>query len=371
MREESIRLATRGSSLALRQAGEIEAALEERRHDIELVEVETEGDRITDERIADLGKTGAFVRALDERVLEGDVDAAVHSMKDVPTEMPEDLIVAAVPRRASAGDALVTPDGTAFEDLPEGAVVGTSSMRRGAQLRAHRPDLEVAGLRGNVDTRVEKLLASHLQAEHEARQEAENAYQERRERAEADGEQSPDDVEREYGETVEAWFDSLPELEKQALGREVDTAYDAIVLARAGLERSGLAHSVNLVDLPTSEFVPAPGQGALAVTAREGTDVAERIQSALDHPRSRVETTVERVVLEELGGGCIAPIGVHAFLQGEVVRTDVQVYSADGASAVTETRELDLDDYAREARELADDLADAGAADLIAEATEE
>ncbi|GGM74338.1 hydroxymethylbilane synthase [Halarchaeum rubridurum] len=370
MREESIRLATRGSSLALRQAGEIEAALEERRHEVDLVEVETEGDRVTDERIADLGRTGAFVRALDERVLDGDVDAAVHSMKDVPTEMPDDLVVAAVPRRASAGDALVTPDGTAFDDLPEGAVVGTSSMRRGAQIRAHRPDLEVAGLRGNVDTRVEKLLASHLQAEHEARQEAEEAYQEERERAEKAAD-DPDEVEREYDETVESWFESLSELEKQALGREVDTAYDAIVLARAGLERSGLAHGVNLVDLPTGEFVPAPGQGALAVTAREGTDVAETIQSALDHPRSRVETTVERVVLEELGGGCIAPIGVHAFLRGEVVRTDVQVYSADGTDAVTETRELDLDDYAREARELADDLADAGGAALIAEATEE
>jgi len=371
MREESIRLATRGSSLALRQAGEIEAALEERRHDVDLVEVETEGDRITDERIADLGRTGAFVRALDERVLDGDVDAAVHSMKDVPTEMPDDLVIAAVPRRASAGDALVTPDGTAFDDLPEGAVVGTSSMRRGAQIRAHRPDLEVAGLRGNVDTRVEKLLATHLQAEHEARQEAEEAYQAEREIAETAEGEDPDEVEREYDETVESWFDSLTELEKRALGREVDTEYDAIVLARAGLERSGLAHGVNLVDLPTGEFVPAPGQGALAVTAREGAEVSEALQSALDHPRSRVETTVERIVLEELGGGCIAPIGVHAFLQGEVVRTDVQVYSADGASAVTETRELDLDDYAREARELAADLADAGGAALIAEATEE
>ncbi|GAD51256.1 porphobilinogen deaminase [Halarchaeum acidiphilum MH1-52-1] len=367
---ESIQLATRGSSLALRQAGEIEAALEERRHDVELVEVETEGDRITDERIADLGRTGAFVRALDERVLDGDVDAAVHSMKDVPTEMPDDLVVAAVPRRASAGDALVTPGGIEFDELPEGGVVGTSSMRRGAQVRAHRPDLTVTDLRGNVDTRVEKLLASHLQAEHEARQEAEEAYQEARERAETGDDGEPNAVEREYGETVEAWFESLSELEKQALGREVEIEYDAIVLARAGLERSGLAHGVDLVDLPTGEFVPAPGQGALAVTAREGSEVAERIQQALDHPRSRVETTVERVVLEELGGGCIAPIGVHAFLRGEVVRTDVQVYSADGASAVSETRELDLDDYAREARELAADLADAGAADLIAEATE-
>lgn len=368
MRDESIRLATRGSSLALRQAGEIQAALEERRHDVELVEVETEGDRITDERIADLGKTGAFVRALDERVLEGDVDAAVHSMKDVPTEMPDDLVVAAVPRRASAGDVLVTPDGETLDELEAGAVVGTSSLRRRAQVRSRRPDLEVADLRGNVDTRIEKLLAVHLQAEHEARQEAEEAYQEQRARYENQPDADPEEATREYERTVEEWFDDRSELEKQAMGREVDTEYDAIVLARAGLERSGLAHSVDLVDLATNEHVPAPGQGALAVTAREGTEVAERIQKALDHPRSRVETTAERVVLEELGGGCIAPIGVHAFLKGEVVRTDVQVYSADGSEAVTETRELGLDDYAREARTFAADLAEAGAADLIAEA---
>jgi len=369
MRTESIRLATRGSSLALRQAGEVQAALEERRHDVELVEVETEGDRITDERIADLGKTGAFVRALDERVLDGDVDAAVHSMKDVPTEMPDGLVVAAVPRRASAGDVLITPDGSTLDELEPGAVVGTSSLRRGAQVRAHRPDVDVAGLRGNVDTRVEKLLAAHLQAEHEARTEAEEAYQEQRQRYEKDAEKDPADATREYERTVEEWFEDLSELEKNALGRELDTEYDAVVLARAGLERSGLAHSVTLVDLPTDEHVPAPGQGALAVTAREGTDVAERIQSALDHPRSRVETTAERVVLEELGGGCIAPIGVHAFLTGEVVRTDAQIYSADGEASVTETRELPVDGYARAAREFAADLAERGAADLIAEAS--
>src|SRR6056297_1996850 len=135
-----IRLATRGSDLALRQAGEVQSALEDHRHDVDLVEVETQGDRVTDALVNELGKTGAFVRALDEEVLDGNVDAAVHSMKDVPTDVPDGLVVAAVPHRENPADVLVTPDGTRLEDLPAGSVVGTASLRRGAQVKAHRPD---------------------------------------------------------------------------------------------------------------------------------------------------------------------------------------------------------------------------------------
>jgi len=370
-KSEPIRLATRGSQLARRQAAEVQAALEDRRYTVELVEVETEGDRITDERIQDLGKTGAFVRALDERVLEGEVDAAVHSMKDVPTDVPADIVTAAVPRRASAGDVVATIDGETLDELPEGATVGTSSLRRKAQVLNARPDLTVEPIRGNVDTRLEKLLAPALQAEHERRLE----YEKEQESAEArdqkrDGDDIHQDDERVYERDVEEWFSSLSELERAAMERDVETEYDAVVLARAGLERSGLAYDVALTDLPVEDHVPAPGQGALAVTALDG-DVADAVHTALDHPRSRVETTTERVVLEELGGGCIAPIGVHAFIQGGVVRTHVQVFNEDGSESVTETRELDIDDYASEARELAADLRERGAADLIAEARRE
>ncbi|GGL47456.1 hydroxymethylbilane synthase [Halocalculus aciditolerans] len=367
---ESVRLATRGSTLARRQAAEIQAALEDRRHEVELVEVETVGDRVTDELIQDLGKTGAFVRAVDEVVLAGEADAAVHSMKDVPTDTPEDMVFAAVPPRASAGDALVTPDGSTLDELPAGAVVGTSSLRRKAQVLARRPDLEVEPLRGNVDTRLEKLLAPHMQAKHEARLDAEDEYQEKRQRAEKRVDSDPSSVEREYERTVEEWFDSLNELERSSMERDVDVEYDAIVLARAGLERSGLAHDVPLVDLDVNEHVPAPGQGALAVTAVEG-DLADTLHDVLDHPRSRVETTVERIVLEELGGGCIAPLGVHAFVKGETVRAEVQVFSEDGSESVTEGRDLPADDYAAAARALADDLDAAGASDLIEEAKRE
>ena len=357
----TLRLATRGSTLARRQASLVEEALEDRRYEVELVTVETTGDQIRDELIHRLGKTGAFVRELDERVLEGDLDGAVHSMKDMPTEQPRELVTAAVPERGPPGDVLITPDGSTLEELPDGATVGTSSLRRRAQLLSERPDLEVEPLRGNVDTRLEKLLAPALQREHQERSEADK---------ERKGNTGDEDFEPEYDRTVDEWFDDLSELERQALGREVETEYDAIVLAQSGLERSGLAHYVDYRELPTDTFVPAPGQGALAVTARDG-ETARDIQSAIDFPRSRVETTVERTILAELGGGCIAPVGIYAVVQGEYVHATVSVFDRDGEESVEGSRDLPVETHAEAAREFARDLADRGAADLIEAARED
>jgi hydroxymethylbilane synthase len=357
----TVRLATRGSDLALRQAATVKDTLEDRGFSIELVEVETTGDQLRDELIHRLGKTGAFVRSLDEKVIEGEVDAAVHSMKDVPTEQPDELVVAGVPRRASPGDVLVTPDGTTLADLPEDVTVGTSSLRRKAQLLAERSDLDVQPLRGNVDTRVEKLLAPGLQAEHEERSE-----EAKRREEQVDDE----DYEFPYDQSVEEWFDARSEIERQALGREVDTAYDAIVLARAGLERAGLLHHVEYQDLPTTTFVPAPGQGALAITAVD-SEFAVDLSDVLDHPRSRAETTVERTILAELGGGCVAPLGVHAVLQGSVIRTTVRVLDREGEETVRATRDLDAQRHIDAAQSFAADLAEQGADDLIAAAKRE
>ena len=167
--DRTLRLATRGSDLAMRQAAFVQERVGTRRRPVELVEVQTEGDRIQDELISELGRIGAFVHALDQEVVDGDCDAAVHSMKDMPTEFAEGIVVAAVPERAPAGDLLVTEDGKDLDELREGAVVGTSSLRRTAQLLNARPDLDVRSLRGNVDTRIEKLLAPDLQREHERR----------------------------------------------------------------------------------------------------------------------------------------------------------------------------------------------------------
>jgi hydroxymethylbilane synthase len=354
-RGTSMRLATRGSDLALRQAGTVRERLQGRRLTVDLVEVETTGDELREELIHQLGTTGAFVRALDQRVLDGDVDAAVHSMKDMPTDQPPDLVVAGIPERAPATDVLVTPDGTEFDDLPEGATIGTSSLRRKAQLLSARPDLTVAALRGNVDTRVEKLLAPARSREYTARLDAEEA-------TEDDDEEQPD-----YDRTVEEWFDDLSEIERRSLERDVDTEYDAICLAEAGLERIGLAHHVHTERLDPTTFVPAPGQGALAVTALDG-DAAETIHEILDHPRTRVETTVERTILAELGGGCVAPVGIYARLQGEAVTTTVRVLSTDGTEEIGATRDLPVQRHAEAAREFAADLEERGAATLIEQA---
>ncbi|PSP45821.1 hydroxymethylbilane synthase [Halobacteriales archaeon QH_10_70_21] len=296
---ETIRLATRGSDLALRQTQRVARALESRRREVELVEVETTGDSVRDELIHRLGTTGAFVRSLDERVIEREVDAAVHSMKDMPTEFPEELVVGGVPERAPAGDVLLTPGGADLSELPEGATVGTSSLRRKAQLLSARP----------------------------------------------------------------------AELERRALGREVDIAFDAIVLAEAGLERIDLLAILEFQRLDPP-LVPAPGQGAIAVTARDD-DVVDALRHELDHPRTRVATTVERTVLETLGGGCVAPVGIHAIIRGEYVHTRVRVLSQDGTEEVAATRDLPVDRHPEAAREFAEELADEGAAALIQRARRE
>ena len=354
---DTLRLATRGSDLALRQAATVRDSLASRRLTVELTEVETTGDQLTDELIHRLGKTGAFVHSLDEKVLSGDLDAAVHSMKDMPTERPDELVVAGVPERAAAEDVLVTPDGAGLDDLPEGAVVGTSSLRRKAQLLAERPDLVVEPLRGNVDTRIEKLLAPSLQTEHQERHEAE-------EERKAQAGDPDDDYEFPYEQDVEEWFNGLAELERRALEREPDTEYDAIVLAKAGLDRAGLTHHVSTVELDPERFVPAPGQGALAVTAVDG-DLATDIHERLDDDRTRVETTVERTILAELGGGCVAPIGIYARLSGGVVHTSVRVLSQDGTENIQVARDLPVERHIDAAQELAAELAGRGADDLI------
>jgi len=353
----TLRLATRGSRLARRQAESVKSLLEDRRYDVELVTVDTTGDQIRDELIHRLGKTGAFVRELDERVLEGELDGAIHSMKDMPTEQPDELVTAAVPERGPPGDVLLTPDGISLEELPNGAIVGTSSLRRRAQLLSARPDLTIEPLRGNIDTRLEKLLAPTLQAEYAARGgEQLSSYK-----------PSYDD---DIDEDPEAWLEARSELEQAAIRRTIEDEYDAIVLAAAGLERSGLGRNVSFQPLSTGTFVPAPGQGALAITSlNDGT--ARELNDAIDHPRTRVETTVERILLAELGGGCIAPIGIYGVVQGEYVHAHVQVYDRDGQETVTATQDLPIESYPEAARTFASSLADRGAATLIATARKE
>lgn len=332
--------------MALSQAAELERVLSDHRYEVEIVPVSTTGDEIRDELIHALGKTGAFVRDLDEKVLAGDVDCAVHSLKDVPTDLPDDIVIAGVPQRGEATDVLVTPTGVGLAELSDGAVIGTASQRRKAQLLHARSDLVVEPIRGNVDTRIEKLLAPWVQDERADRVENADAYE----------------------EEIEEWEASLSPFERAALDRSVDDKYDGIVLARVGLVRGEFLADVECVSLPEPAFIPAPGQGALAVTARRGSAVAEAIRQRVDHPLSRVETTVERIILDEIGGGCIAPIGIHATVRGENVHVAVAVFDQTGSERVGGTRELPVREYGAAAREYGEALCEEGAARLVAEA---
>jgi hydroxymethylbilane synthase len=279
-----VRIGTRGSALALVQARQV-AALLGGEH--EIVEVVTSGDR--GEAASDKER---WVRELDRSLLDGSIDCAVHSAKDVPARLPEGLVIAAVPPRADPRDALC--GAATLAALAEGARVGTSSLRRAAQVRALRADLAVVELRGNVDTRLRKL---------------------------ADG------------------------------------GYDAIVLARAGLERLGRADA----GTPLDELVPAAGQGCLAVTTRAGE--VGRV-AAIDDPRSARALATERALVRALEADCHTPVGAHARVSAERVTLRAFVGAADGSAWVRD--ELDGSEPERLGAEVARRLLSAGAREVLA-----
>jgi len=303
-----MKLGTRRSALALAQTELVAKALRDNGHDVELVEVVTQGDRSTDS-LQQMGGTGLFVTELREQLRRGDVDVAVHSLKDLPTAPADDLVVAAVPPRADPRDALVTRDGMRLDQLPAGSRVGTGSPRRAAQLRGLGFDLDVVPIRGNVDTRLRKV---------------------------ADGE------------------------------------YDAVVVAAAGLARLGrLDEASELLD--PGQMLPAPGQGALAVECRAGdTELATALGKLLDDPLSRAAVTAERTLLAALEAGCTAPVGALADIGLDESGNDelylrAIVVAVDGSRAVRLSTTGPLADSERLGQRLAADLLDAGAAGLIGE----
>ncbi|TXK18821.1 hydroxymethylbilane synthase [Homoserinibacter sp. GY 40078] len=294
-----LRLGTRGSALALAQAGAVATRL-----GAELVVIESEGDR-TDAPLADLGGAGVFAAALREALLAGEVDAVVHSYKDLPTAPLPGLTVAAVPKRADARDALCASGGHDLDGLPEGARVGTGSPRRRAQLLQRRPDLEVIDIRGNVDTRLARLESD-----------------------------------------------------------DPDRRLDAVVLASAGLERLGRSEAAT-ERLSLDSWPTAPAQGALAVETRTGD---EKRVAKLEHRPSRLAAEAERDVLARLEAGCAAPLGVSAILDDGLLFLSARVYALDGSSYLTASHALYPEDSLHPGAELAERVADellaAGAAEL-------
>jgi len=266
------RLGTRGSALARWQsefvAAQIRAVVPDLQ--IDIVEIISTGDQITDQPLWQVEGTGFFTATIERALSDGDVDIAVHSYKDLPVEATPGLAVAAVPPRAPVEDVLCAQAGARLADLPAGARVGTCSARRTAQLRTLRPDLELVPLRGNVPTRVARVTAGEL---------------------------------------------------------------DAVVLARAGLVRLGLDHHITEI-FPVDRMLPAPGQGALAIQCREGDLwILERLRP-LDDPATRRAVTAERAVLHALGGGCSVPVGaVATALDGGVLGLTAGVFSLDGLSS--------------------------------------
>jgi hydroxymethylbilane synthase len=302
-----LRLGTRRSALALAQAGEVAAALRADGHDVHLVEVVTEGDRSAAALTA-LGGTGVFVAELRRRLLTGDVDLAVHSLKDLPTAPADGLEIAAVPPRADARDALVSRDGLALAELPAGAVVGTGSPRRAAQLHATGLGLSVVPIRGNVDTRLAKVAAGEV---------------------------------------------------------------DAVVVAAAGLVRLGRIGEATEV-LDPGQMLPAPGQGALAVECRSDDESLRSIlATVLDDPDTRAAVTAERRLLASLEAGCTAPVGALADIaegdEGQEIYLRAVVVAVDGSRALRMSATGPVAECDELAIRLAAQMLEEGAADLIGE----
>jgi hydroxymethylbilane synthase len=293
-------LGTRGSRLALVQAEECAATLRAAGIEVEVRIIRTTSEHLPDTPLAVIDQRDVFTRQLDEALLSGEIDLAVHSLKDVPTDPPEGIMLSAVTRRHDPSDVLVSDERYTLDGLPHGAVVATSSLRRKAQLLYHRPDLEVVGIRGNVDTRVRKMR---------------------------------------------------------------EGAADAVVLARAGLERLGLdaPHTV----IPLDVLLPAVGQGALAVAMTRDHRLREPVREALNHEPTEKAVLAERAMLRALEGGCRVPVGATSAVSGPVVRLDGLVISPDGALAYR--GEAEGEDPEEVGKRLASDLLDQGAAVVLGE----
>lgn len=300
-----IRIGTRGSRLALWQAEWAKKAVLEAFPDAtaELVIIKTKGDRILDSPLARVGGKGLFVKEIEEALLEKKVDIAVHSMKDMPAEIPEGLFISAVPKREIPMDAFLSKYGKPFTSLPKNAKIGTSSLRRQAQALMHRKDLEVVSIRGNVDTRIRKM---------------------------EDGE------------------------------------VEGILLAGAGLKRLGLLDRAAQIFEPDF-FLPAVGQGALCIEARKNDPELEKVNIALDHQKTRKEVLGERAFLHKLGGSCQIPVAGYGIIRGSSYTLTGLVADIEGKRVVQETITGDAEDYQNIGLALADNLLTKGADKILRE----
>lgn len=300
----TLRLGTRGSPLARWQAEWVAARLRSAGVAVSLVPVATQGDRQQNGPVETIGGQGVFTKELQRALLDEQIDLAVHSLKDLPTDLVPGLTLAAVPERAPCGDVLLSRRSQSFAELPRGALIGTGSSRRRSQLWQARPDLRMADVRGNVDTRLRKLDEGQ---------------------------------------------------------------YDALVLAEAGLLRLGLAERITQV-LPKELMLPAVGQGALGIEARAVDGELRQTLAPMDHAETHQAVIAERAMLAALRGGCLAPIGAWGRMESGQLLLSGVVLSGDGARRVAAQAASEPDSAAELGRRVADDLLRQGAAELIAAA---
>ena len=299
-----IRISTRASKLALWQSNWVADRLRELGAEVELVQVTTSGDVQQSGPIASVGLQGVFTKEVQALVLAEDAEIAVHSLKDLPTEQVDGLVLGAIPEREEVADALVTTKANSLEELPAGAIVGTGSLRRQAQLKHLRPDLKPQGIRGNVDTRLRKL---------------------------DDGE------------------------------------YDAIVLAAAGLRRLGLEERITEL-LGPPQLLPAVGQGALGIECRADDTTTRQLLAQIDHRDTHQATEAERAMLSRLHGGCSAPVGAWARVDFETLHLEGLVANLEGTQILRAAAEGPIDDAQQIGHQVAQELIDDGAAQIIADA---
>lgn len=268
----NLRIGSRGSQLALWQANHVADLLRQQGHTVEIEIIKTTGDKITEVALSKVGTKGMFTKEIEESLADGRVDLAVHSLKDVPTELAPEFALAAILKREDPRDAFLSIQYTTLAELPRGARLGTSSLRRKSQLQILRLDLDIVPLRGNVDTRVRKLEAGEV---------------------------------------------------------------DAMLLAAAGLMRLGLDQHIRY-RMPVEFICPAAGQGALAIETRSSDEATRRLLKFLDHEPTRLAVECERAVLLGLGGGCQVPIGAFAETSGRDITLSAVVGRPDGSEALRE-----------------------------------
>ncbi len=304
MTKEKLVIGSRGSKLAMWQTNHIAAELRAKFDlDIEIKRIKTKGDKILDSPLPRIGDKGLFVKEIETALENGEIDLAVHSMKDVPTVLPDGLVIKAMTVRADHRDVLISGNGKSLADLPENAVIGTSSLRRQAQLMAFRPDFKMADVRGNLDTRLNKM---------------------------ADGE------------------------------------FDAMILAAAGIDRLGYGDRIT-ERIPSEVMISAVGQGSIGIEVRENDARTIGYVSALSDPDTFAAITAERALMATLEGGCQVPIGAIAKIQDGELRLSGIVASLDGTRVFKNEVAGRPEDAAALGRDLAETLADAGANEVLAE----